>query len=98
MQITKSRENDTLTIAVDGRVDSPSAVEFEKCVSESIDGVKRLIFDFKELTYISSAGLRVILMAHKKMSRQGSMKLINVNDNIMDILRLTGFSDLYVIE
>jgi anti-sigma B factor antagonist len=79
-------------------MDSPSSVEFEKSVMESLDGVTELVFDLKDMTYISSAGLRVILMAYKEMKKQGSMKLVNVSDDIVDILDMTGFLDLYEIE
>ena len=98
MEITKNRQDQKLTIAVSGRVDSPSSAEFEKCVMESLDGVTELVFDLKDMTYISSAGLRVILMAYKEMKKQGSMKLVNVSDDIVDILDMTGFLDLYDIE
>ena len=79
-------------------MDSPSSAEFEKSVMESLDGVTELVFDLKDMTYISSAGLRVILMAYKEMKKQGSMKLVNVSDDIVDILDMTGFLDLYDIE
>ena len=98
MEITKNRQDKKLTVAVSGRMDSPSSVEFEKCVLESLDGVTELVFDLKDMTYISSAGLRVILMAYKEMKKQGSMKLVNVSDDIVDILDMTGFLDLYDIE
>ena len=98
MEVTKNRQDQKLTITVSGRVDSPSSAEFEKCVMESLDGVTELVFDLKDMTYISSAGLRVILMAYKEMKKQGSMKLVNVSDDIVDILDMTGFLDLYEIE
>ena len=98
MEVTKNRQDQKLTITVSGRVDSPSSAEFEKCVMESLDGVTELVFDLKDMTYISSAGLRVILMAYKEMKKQGSMKLVNVSDDIVDILDMTGFLDLYDIE
>lgn len=98
MEISKNRQDQKLTIAVSGRMDSPSSAEFEKSVMESLDGVTELVFDLKDMTYISSAGLRVILMAYKEMKKQGSMKLVNVSDDIVDILDMTGFLDLYEIE
>ena len=66
--------------------------------SPSLDGVKELVFDFKDLAYISSAGLRVLLSAQKTMNKQGSMKICNVNSDIMEIFDVTGFVDILVIE
>jgi anti-sigma B factor antagonist len=67
-------------------------------VNESIDGVKALEFDFAELAYISSAGLRVLLSAQKKMNKQGEMIIRNVSDTVMEVFEVTGFSDILTIE
>ena len=98
MTITRKQEGTSLIMALDGRLDTVTAPELEKALQETTDGVTELTLDFEKLDYISSAGLRVLLMAQKKMSRQGSMKLIRVNETIMEIFEVTGFSDILTIE
>ena len=98
MIITKTLEQDTLKIALEGRLDTTSSSELEEELNSSLDGVNGLVFDFSRLDYLSSAGLRVILSAHKRMSRQGFMKLCNVNDTVREIFDITGFSDFLTIE
>ena len=98
MEISKSLVLGTLTLVVTGRVDTKTAPTLEKCVLESLSGVKKLVFDMEGLEYISSAGLRVLLMAQKEMNKQGDLKVINVNDDIMEIFEVTGFSDILTIE
>ena len=80
MNIIKTRDNGTLTIALEGRMDITTAPDLEKEIKDSLDGVTELVFDLEKLTYISSAGLRVLLLAQKKMNKQGSMKVIHVNE------------------
>ena len=84
--------------ALAGRLDTTTAPELEKELKASLDGVSELTLDLKELEYISSAGLRVLLAAQKIMLKQGSMVLKNVNETIMEILEVTGFSDILTIE
>ena len=84
--------------ALVGRLDTTTAPELEKELKASLDGVSELTLDLKELEYISSAGLRVLLAAQKIMLKQGSMVLKNVNETIMEILEVTGFSDILTIE
>lgn len=98
MNIVKTSENEKLTIAVEGRLDTTTAPELEASIKESIDGVSALVMDFANLEYISSAGLRVLLSAQKIMNKQGSMVVTNVNDDINEIFDVTGFSDLLTIE
>lgn len=98
MEITKSLKDKSLTLSIAGRLDTTTAPQFEKAIDESISGVTALIIDMKNLEYISSAGLRVILKAQKAMNSQGSMKLVNVNDMIMDVFDITGFLDILTIE
>ncbi len=97
MQLTSNKENGKLTILVSGRVDTTTASELEKTIFDSIDGITELVLDLKEMSYISSAGLRVLLKAEKKMKAQGEMRLINVNNDVMEILDMTGFSDILTI-
>ena len=99
MTITKSTENAVLTLALEGRLDTNTAPELEKEVSTDLTAdVQTLILDLKELEYISSAGLRVLLAAQKKMNKQGNMVIKNVNDMIMDVFQVTGFVDILTIE
>lgn len=98
MTIEKKIENGNVTLAVSGRLDTTTAPELEKVLDNSLDGTKELVFDMTGLEYISSAGLRVILKAQKAMNAQGSMKLIGVNDSIMEVFDITGFLDILTIE
>ena len=98
MTITNERNNDQLTIAIEGRLDTTTAPQLEKFLSENTDGVKDIVIDMAKLEYISSAGLRVLLAAHKKMSKTGTLKLVNVCDEIMEVFDMTGFSDILDIE
>ena len=98
MTITKTQEGTTLTVAVEGRLDTINAPKLEGELRTSVKGVETLIFDLSELVYISSTGLRVLLSAQKVMSRQGTMIIRNVRPNIMGIFEMTGFTDLTTIE
>ena len=98
MNITQKREGNTLMLALEGRLDTSSSPELETLLAASLDGVTELIFDFAKLEYLSSAGLRVILTCQKRMKKQGSMKLLNVNKSIKVVFDITGFSDFLVME
>ncbi len=98
LNIEKKLENDRLTVALEGRLDTTTAPQLEESLKESIDGVKELVMDFEKLEYISSAGLRVLLSAQKIMTKQGSMKVIHVSDLIKEIFEVTGFIDILTIE
>ena len=98
MTINKLFEGETLTITLSGRLDTNSSPALEAELKQSVGGIKELIFDFSGVEYISSAGLRVLLAAQKVMNRQGSMKLIGVNDDVMEVFEITGFSDILTIE
>ena len=98
MTIDVKKTTDQVTIEVAGRLDTITAPALEKAISESIQEEKHLILDFKALEYISSAGLRVLLGTQKKMQKIGSMKVLNVCDEIMEIFEMTGFVDILVIE
>lgn len=84
-------------MSLGGRLDTGTAPELEKELKNSLDGVEELIIDMAELDYLSSAGLRVLLGAQKTMNRQGSMKVSHVNDTIMEIFEVTGFSDILTV-
>ena len=98
MTINKQRNGTALTLAPVGRLDTTTASELEKEVRTGLDGVTELTMDFAGLEYISSAGLRVLLVAQKAMSRQGTMKVIHVSEMVMEVLEVTGFSDILTIE
>lgn len=86
-----------LTVALAGRLDTNTAPELETALNMSLDGVKTLLIDMEQLDYISSAGLRVLLAAQKTMNKQGEMKVLHVNETIMEIFEVTGFSDILTI-
>ncbi len=98
LNITKTTENEALTIALEGWLDTTSAPQLEAELKASLDGVTALTFDFTKLEYISSAGLRVLLSAQKRMNAQGSMKITNVCETIAEIFEVTGFADILTIE
>lgn len=98
MTVNKSLEGTKLTMAISGRVDTTTAPVLEKEIKESIAGIKLLVLNFSKVEYISSAGLRVLLVAQKTMIGQGSMKLTGVSADIMEILEITGFSSVLTIE
>ena len=98
MTIEIKKVADETTIEVVGRLDTITAPILETRINENLGGTQTLVLDLKGLEYISSAGLRVLLGAHKKMQRIGSMKLINVCTEVMVILEMTGFADILTIE
>ena len=98
MEIVKTKEEGKITLKVSGRLDTTTAPELEASLKEDIDEAKELVFDFQDLAYISSAGLRVILFAQKTMNKQGSMEVINVCSDIQEIFDITGFSDILTVK
>ena len=98
MTISKNLSDKNLTLRVEGRLDTVTAPELEKTLRESLDGVETLTLDFSGLDYISSAGLRVLLSAHKRMANAGGMKIIHVNEIVSEVFEVTGFSDILSIE
>ena len=98
MTIEKKINNDAATLIVSGRLDTQTAPVLETELDAFLSGLKELTFDMTNLEYVSSAGLRVILKAQKAMNSQGSMKLIGVNDSIMEVFDITGFLDILTIE
>ncbi|MBQ6263681.1 MAG: STAS domain-containing protein [Clostridia bacterium] len=98
LNINKTVENGKAVFALEGRLDTVTAPDLENEVMGSIEDVNELTLDFAGLDYISSAGLRVLLAAQKKMKGRGSMTVTNVNGSIMDIFEVTGFSEILTIE
>ena len=98
LNIEKKSDGKNLSFALSGRLDTSTAPDLEKEVKENIEGVEKLDFDFSDLAYISSAGLRVLLSAQKIMNKQGEMVVKNCSDEIKEIFEVTGFSDILTIE
>ena len=98
MTITKNQNGGTLEIALEGRLDTMTAPELEAELNRSMSGADSLVLDFAKLDYISSAGLRVLLSAHKVMNGKGGMKIKNVNDVVQEVFDVTGFVDILNIE
>ena len=98
MQINYTKEAGKLTVTPEGRIDTLTAPELEKKLCEIIEGVTELVLDMGKVEYISSAGLRVILKLQKLMHHQGKMKLVSVNESVMEVFEITGFSDILNIE
>lgn len=98
MDIKKQSKNGTLTLTVNGRIDTVTAPEFEAYANRWLPGINLLVLDFTNVNYISSAGLRVLLSLHKKMLKQGKMRVINVNETVNEVFEVTGFSDILTME
>lgn len=98
MEIRKEMNGTTLTIALEGRLDTVTAPDLEAALREELDKAEALVFDFTKLEYISSAGLRVLLSAHKAMASKGGMKVTHVNEIVGEVFDVTGFSDILNIE
>ena len=98
LNIKKTVEDGKANYALEGRLDTITSPELEKALKEHLDGLSSLVLDFAALEYISSAGLCVLLSTQKVMSRKGEMKLVNVNETIMEIFEVTGFTDILTIE
>ena len=98
MKINKTINGTQMIAEIQGRLDTVTVSEAESILKEGIAGVTELTLDFKELDYISSAGLRLLLSLQKTMNKQGSMVIKNVNETVMEIFEVTGFSDILNIE
>lgn len=95
---TEYYDNNELTVALDGRLDTTTAPQLDETLAQSLDGVTYLVFDMQDLEYISSAGLRVLLRAQKIMNVQGSMTIKNVSEDVFEIFDVTGFASIFAIE
>ena len=98
MKIENTTNGNEMELALSGRLDTITAPQLEAELKKNIDGITSLLFDFSDLEYLSSAGLRVLLAAQKVMNKQGSMVIKNVNDTIMEIFEATGFADILTIK
>ena len=98
MTIKKTRDRSSLTLVLEGRLDTTTSPQLEAELSASLSGVTHLTLDMADLAYLSSAGLRVILSAQKRMNKQGQMVVRHVNETIMEVFEVTGFVDILTIE
>lgn len=98
MTIDIKRNAEEVVIKIVGRLDTTTAPALDKTINEDLGNAKKLVLDFKQLEYISSAGLRVLLGAQKKLQKIGSMKVINVCEAVMEVFEMTGFADILTIE
>ena len=98
MTIEIKRNTEVTVIELVGRLDTTTAPALDKTITQDVAGAKNLVLDFKGLEYISSAGLRVLLGAQKRMQKSGSMKLVNVCEAVMEVFEMTGFADILTIE
>ena len=98
MTITKNKEGGKLTVFLNGRLDTLTAPELEAELNAELDGVSELVLDFTDLAYISSAGLRVLLSAQKKMAGKGDFRITGANETVREVFDITGFSDILTIE
>ena len=98
MTIEIKRNSEETIIELAGRLDTTTAPALDKTINNDVDGTTKLVLDFKNLEYISSAGLRVLLSAQKRMQKSGSMKVTNVCEEVMEVFEMTGFADILTIE
>ena len=98
MTLNLIKNKNEAKIEIVGRLDTVTAPALDKMIGEELDGITALTLDMNALEYISSAGLRVLLGAQKKMQKIGSMKLIGVSEAVMEVLEMTGFADILTIE
>ena len=98
MNINIEKSNGATIVKLEGRLDTTTAPELEKAINDEGEALKTLVLDFKGIDYISSAGLRVLLTAQKKMNVQGRMELVGVSEAVMDIFEMTGFADILEIK
>lgn len=98
MTVNAEKNNNHVTLKIEGRLDTTTAPSLEKIINELPADVTELLLDMSQLAYVSSAGLRVLLSAQKKMNKIGSMKLTGVCEEVMEVFEMTGFSDILDIE
>lgn len=98
MEIELKKDGSRLEAVMHGRIDTATSAEAEAILMPAIEGVNDLVLDFEDIQYISSAGLRVLLLIYKKMNTQGEMKLVHVNEMVKEVLDITGFLDILNVE
>ena len=98
LKIKKTTEGGTVSLALEGRLDTVTAPELEQNIKGMLDGLNALTLDFSKLEYISSAGLRVLLSTQKALAAKGGMKIKNIGSTVKEVFELTGFADILTIE
>ena len=98
LDIKKTIEGEKALLELSGRIDYNTARDLEREVKAALDGITDFTLDMEKIEYISSAGLRVLLAAQKQMNKQGKMTILHVNETVMEIFEITGFSDILTIE
>lgn len=98
LNINLKNEEKNLNVILSGRLDTNTSPELEEKVKNNINNIEELVFDLKDLSYVSSAGLRVFLLAQKIMNKQGKMIVKNVSEEVKEIFTITGFSDILTLE
>ena len=98
MYITTEQNGSRLTVKLDGKLDAVTALELDKVMANSLDGVTELTIDLKNLHYIASAGLRILLKTQKRMQLQGQMLVVNIQRDVRTIMEMTGFATLLTLE
>ncbi|MED9969600.1 MAG: STAS domain-containing protein [Ruminococcus sp.] len=98
MDIKINKQGSVLTVIPVGRIDTVTSKQFHEEVNSELNGITKLVLDFSQINYISSAGLRVLLILYKTMKKQGDMIIIHVNDDVMGIFEVTGFSGILNIK
>ena len=98
LSINKNTEGKNLTLALEGRLDTTTAPELEAVVKNDLTDAQELVFDFADLEYVSSAGLRVLLLAQKTMKKKGGMVVRNASKDVMEVFKVTGFAKIFKIE
>lgn len=98
MTIKKEKKGNCLTLTLEGRLDTTTAPELDNEIKGKLDGIETLVFDVKDLDYVSSAGLRIFLSVQKTMNKQGKMIVRGVNEVVREVFDVTGFSDILTIE
>ena len=98
MTIEKMQNGTQLTIKLIGRLDTITAPALDAELKSSLNGIDSLVFDLEQLEYVSSAGLRSLLVAQKTMGKQGEMKVIHVCEDVQEIFEITGFTEIFTIE
>lgn len=97
MELKKISDGSSLTVQIIGRIDAATALELDRNLQASLNGVNDLTVDLADLEYISSAGLRTLLKIQKRMDKQGAMRIRNIRDNVREVLDMTGFSNFLTI-
>lgn len=98
MTINMINDGKKATFQLEGRLDTVTAPDLDKEFNDNVDSFEDVVFDFSQLAYISSAGLRVLLSAQKTMNKKGSMKIVNASEEVKEVFEITGFSDIMTIE